>query len=108
MRHTDRVSVQRDDVLAAELFVADLEPHPGGRGQRTLRVAGAFVAEMAMGLLPAPTVSDVVVRRRADGTEVLRVPAADPVLPGDLLAFVREQLDAMDAEAFLAEWGEPD
>ncbi|MFW3172127.1 hypothetical protein [Geodermatophilus sp. CPCC 206100] len=101
------MSAQRDDVRAAELYVADLEPHPGGRVQRTLRVAGAFLSELVSGLLPAPTVSDVVVRRRADGAEALRVPAADPVLPGDLLRFVREQLDSMDAEAFLAEWGEP-
>ena len=58
---------QQDDVRAAEVLVADLEPRPGGRLLRGARLFGAVVAELAWGLFPGPSVSDVVVRRRDDG-----------------------------------------
>ena len=45
---------------------------------------------------------DVVGSRRDDGEEVLRVPAEDPVLPGEVLAHVREELETLDPETFLA------
>jgi hypothetical protein len=96
-----------DDVRAATLYSAALEPRPGGRARHRLRVAGAFVAELAWGLLPAPTVHDVVVRRRDDGAEVLRVPSEDPTVPGEMLAAIRGELDAMAPEEFLAEWSVP-
>ena len=54
-----------------------------------------------MGLLPGPDVHDVVVTRREDGEEVLRVPAGDPFMPGDLLARVRTELQELDPETFL-------
>ncbi len=57
-----------------------------------------------MGLLPAPSLSDVVVTRRSDGAELLRVPAGDPTVPGDMLALAQRQLDELDPETFLAEW----
>ncbi|MGY1824377.1 hypothetical protein [Geodermatophilus sp. SYSU D00079] len=51
--------------------------------------------------------SDVVVRRRDDGGEVLRVAAGDPNVPGDMLRFVQDQLERLDPGAFLAEWRAP-
>ena len=95
------------DVYAADVYAADLEPRPGGRLRHRLRVAGAFLAELAWGLLPGPTVFDVVVRRRDDGAEVLRVPSEDPAVPGDVLQAIRGELDAMTPEQFLAEWSVP-
>jgi hypothetical protein len=95
------------DVPAADVYTADLEPRPGGRLRHRLRVAGAFLAELAWGLVPGPTVFDVVVRRRDDGAEVLRVPSEDPTVPGDVLQAVRGELDAMTPEQFLAEWSVP-
>ena len=96
-----------DDVRATTLYSAALEPRPGGRARHRLRVVGAFVAELAWGLLPAPTVHDVVVRRRDDGAEVLRVPSEDPTVPGEMLAAIRGELDAMAPEEVLAEWSVP-
>jgi hypothetical protein len=96
-----------DDVRAATLYSAALEPRPGGRARHLLRIAGAFVAELAWGLIPSPTVHDVVVRRRDDGSEVLRVPSEDPTVPGEMLRAVRGELDAMTPEQFLAEWSVP-
>jgi hypothetical protein len=90
---------------AADVYAADLRPRPGGPVRHVLRVAGAFVAQLALQLLPAPAVHDVVVTSRADGREVLRVPAEDPLLPGDLLAQIRAELDRLDPEAFLVAWG---
>ncbi|WP_136697381.1 hypothetical protein [Geodermatophilus dictyosporus] len=87
---------------ASDVLTADLEPRPGGPVRHWVRVAGAFAAEMAQGLVPAPTVLDVVVRRRDDGTEVLRVPGEDP--SAHLLSAVRDELAAVEPEEFLARW----
>ena len=96
-----------DDQRAASLYSAALEPRPGGRARHRLRVAGAFVAQLAWGLLPGPTVYDVVVRRRDDGTEVVRIPADEPGVPADMLTAVRAELDALTPEEFLAGWSVP-
>jgi hypothetical protein len=89
---------------AADVLTADLERRPGGKALHGVRLAAAFAAEMALGLLPGPPVSDVVVRRREGGAEVLRVPAGDTTLPGDMLRYVRQQLDTPGVEEFLEEW----
>jgi hypothetical protein len=96
-----------DDERAASLWSAALEPRPGGRARHRLRVAGAFVAELAWGLLPGPTVYDVVVRRRDDGTEVVRIPADEPGVPADMLTAVRAELETLAPEEFLAGWSVP-
>ena len=93
-----------DGVRAADVFVAELRPRHGGRLRHAARIAGAFLSELAWQLLPPPDVHDVVVVRRADGEEVLRVPAGDPLLPGEMLARVRAELDSLDPETFLAGW----
>ncbi|WP_448615148.1 hypothetical protein [Modestobacter sp. URMC 112] len=90
---------------ARDVFVAALEPRPGGRLLRSARFLAAFAAELAWGLLPGPSLSDVVVTRRRDGLELVRVPAGDPNVPGDMLALVQRQLDELDPGTFLAEWG---
>jgi hypothetical protein len=90
---------------AAEVYTAELGPRPGGPLRHVLRIAGAFVAQLSWQLIPSPAVHDVVVTSRADGREVLRVPAEDPLLPGDLLAQILAELDRLDPEAFLVAWG---
>jgi hypothetical protein len=107
VRHAGTVEEQQDDVRAAEVLVADLESRPGGRLLRGARLFGAVVAELAWGLFPGPSVSDVVVRRRDDGTEVLRVPAGDPVLAGDPLRHVRDMLETLGPQEFLHAWRHP-
>ena len=91
-------------VRAADVFVADFERRSGGPVRHRVRVLGAFVGSLFQGLVPLPAVHDVVVRRRDDGTEVLRVPAGDPTVPGDLLRLVQRQLEEHDVATFLAEW----
>jgi len=90
---------------AADVFAASLQPRPGGRLVRSARFLAAFAAELAWGLLPQPSLSDVVVTRRADGAEVVRVPAGDPNVPGEMLGLVQRHLAELSPAAFLAEWG---
>ena len=82
-----------------------MRPRPGGPVRHLLRIAGAFVAQLSWQLIPSPAVHDVVVSSRADGRELLRVPAEDPLLPGDLLAQIRAELERLDPDDFLAAWG---
>jgi hypothetical protein len=71
--------------MAADVFALDLRPRPGGRLRHVLRIAGAFAAQLLASLVPSLAVHDVVVTRRADGEEVLRVPTEDVLSEGDLL-----------------------
>jgi len=94
-----------DPARADEVFVAALEARPGSRNRQRLRVLGAFVAELAWGLLPRPSVSDLVVRRRDSGVEVLRLEAGDPHTSGDLLRQAREAMGRLSPAAFEYQWG---
>jgi hypothetical protein len=96
------------DQRAAQVYEATLQPRRGGRLLRSARFLAAFTAELAWGLLPAPSLSDVVVTRRADGAELLRVAAGDPNVPGDMLHLVQRQLEDLSPADFLAEWGAED
>jgi hypothetical protein len=96
-----------DGLRAADVFVADLRPRPGGRLRHRARLAGAVVSELLLELIPSPSVHDVVVTRRDDGTEVLRLPAGAPLLAGELLAQIRSELERLDPESFLTGWSEP-
>ncbi len=91
-------------VRAADVFVADLRPRPGGRLMQGLRLAGAALSELLLELIPSPSVHDVVVTRRDDGTEVLREPAGVPLRAGELLGQVRDELERLDPETFLRQW----
>ena len=93
-----------DGIRAADVFVADLRPRPGGRLMQGVRLAGAALSELLLELIPAPSVHDVVVTRRDDGTEVLREPAGVPLLAGDLLGQIRDELERLDPDTFLAAW----
>ena len=91
-------------VRAADVFTAELRPRPGGPLLHRLRIAGAFLSELLLQLLPTPAVHDVVVTRRDDGSEVLRVPASLPLLDGEALAQMRAELARLEPESFLREW----
>jgi hypothetical protein len=93
-----------DGLRAADVFVADLRPRPGGRLMQGVRLAGAALSELLLQLIPAPSVHDVVVTRRDDGSEVLREPAGVPLLAGELLGQIRDELERLDPDTFLEEW----
>jgi hypothetical protein len=93
-----------DGTRAADVFVADLRPRPGGRLLQGIRLAGAALSELLLELIPSPSVHDVVVTRRDDGTEVLREPAGVPLLAGELLGQIRDEMERLDPDTFLDEW----
>ena len=96
-----------DGLRAADVFVAELRPRPGGRWLQGLRLGGAALSELLLELVPSPSVHDVVVSRRDDGTEVLRLPAGAPLVAGELLGQIRHELARLGPDEFLAGWSEP-
>ena len=102
---TEAESGTTDGVRAADVYEATLLSRPGGRVKRGARLAAAFIAELAWGLIPSPDLFDVVVTRRSDGAEVLRVGAGNPNVPGDMLGLVNQQLADLAPAEFLDEWG---
>jgi hypothetical protein len=103
----DTADVGRGGIAAADVFAAELRPRPGGWLLQRARVVGAFVSELLWELVPSPSVHDVVVTRRDDGTEVLREPAGAPLYAGELLAQIRAELTRVDPESFLRSWSAP-
>lgn len=91
--------------LAGDLYEHQLEPPERGRVWRTLVAAADLVAASAGGLLELSSVGDVVVRQRADGMEVLRVPAGPPDEAAQVLEHLREQLATLSPGEFRERWG---
>jgi hypothetical protein len=89
---------------AVEVLEAALVARRGGRLLRGARYLVTLAVQLFTGAVAGPSLSDVVVTRRDDGTEVLRVPAGDPTVPGDMLRVVQRQLEELDVATFLAEW----
>ncbi|HEY2642467.1 MAG TPA: hypothetical protein VGI56_01825 [Galbitalea sp.] len=88
---------------ASAIFEAELVEHLGpGANQPGAIVPGLRDALMA----EEPSHVDLVVRRRDDGTELVRTPA-DLGSPDDLLAAAQHDLATMSVEEFVAEWQMP-
>lgn len=94
----------RPDDLAREHYAAELRSRPGGTGQRRLRWLGTFVSGLLEGLVPAPSLQDLVVVRRADGIEVLRTPAGEANEATALLNDVERQLETETVASFSETW----
>ncbi|RZU32340.1 hypothetical protein [Blastococcus saxobsidens] len=88
-----------------DVFSAQLLPRAAGPVLRRARIAGSLLPGMVSGVFPAAAEDDLVVARRADGTEGLRVPAGDPEVAAVLLQAVRRELREVAPEAFLQAWG---
>lgn len=80
-------------------------PRRDGRVLRAARRAGAVVAEASFGFLPAPSVGDLIVTRRATGAELLRTAAGDAHAAPGVLARARADLLTLSVEDFASEWG---
>lgn len=98
------MTIDNSALRACDVYDAALWPRPGGRAVQALRVLGVVVTRAFLGLLSEPSLRDLVVRRRADGVEVLRIPAGDPEAAADLLSHVQRQLAALPAEGFAQKW----
>lgn len=93
-----------DPVDADEVYLAALEPRPRSTTRRVVLGLLDLWCATTGGRLELTRAADVVVRRRSDGVEELRlpVPAADdaPVW----LALVRDDLVAYDPAEFRVAW----
>lgn len=93
---------------ASEHLEATLEPHRAHGWRRVLhygRIAGALVLAV-FGMSDTPSLSDLVVRRRDSGAEVLRT-RADLGDPERLLLQVQDDLRTKTVAEFVAEWRLP-
>ena len=93
-----------DENPAASIYEGRLDVRPRARLLQVVAV-GFWVAlsALTMGRLSAP-VPDVVVRRRADTRELLRLDADSEQEAEDLLHRVRADLEKLGAAAFCTRW----
>lgn len=92
-----------DDPADAHLD-ADLRSREGGSPDQRRRWFGTFVSGMTEGLVPAPSIRDVVVVRRRDGVEVARTAAGDESRAEDRLEEVRAELRTATVGEITAAW----
>ncbi|MBS44977.1 MAG: hypothetical protein CMH83_17785 [Nocardioides sp.] len=93
------------DPWADEVYLAGLEPRrrtPWGRLAVSLLDAWCATTGGRMELTRA---TDVVVRRREDGVEEMRIPVPDADDAAYWLDLVRRGLEELDPESFRREWG---
>ncbi len=94
-----------DPLSAAEVYVHRLEPRRRGPVRRVVLGALDLWCATQGGLLDLTRAGDIVVRRRSDGVEELRV----PLLAGEDAALaldqVKEQLESQAPDEFRAGWG---
>lgn len=94
-----------DPVDGDEVYHATLEPRPRSRGRRLgLALLDLWCAQTG-GRLELTRAADVVVRRRSDLVEELRLPVPVADDAPAWLALVREDLSALDPAEFRAAWG---
>jgi hypothetical protein len=67
--------------------------------------ATALEQVITQGETPPSVACDLVISRRIDGSEVVRIPAGDAITAENLLVSTRAQLDRQSSEEFLESWG---
>lgn len=76
-----------------------------GPTARRVRRLGAALSDRSFGFLPAPSVGDLVIRRRGSGLELLRRGAGGAHEAAGLLARARADLLTQSVEDFARQWG---
>lgn len=94
-----------DPVAADEVYRAVLEPRPRTVVRRVLLGVLDLWCAQTGGRLELTRAADVVVRRRSDEVEELRVPVPVADDAPAWLSLVRDDLAAYDPEGFRAAWG---
>lgn len=94
-----------DPLSGSEVYEHSLEPRHRGPVRRVVLGALDLWCATTGGLLELTRAGDVVVRRRSDGVEELRVPAGPPEDAAPILDLVREQLETLSPAEFRERWG---
>lgn len=103
--YPEGVTATLEPLAAAEIYHVHLEPHPRPRGRRILRAALDLWCATSGGLLELSSAGDVVVRRRVDDGEELRIFAGPPGTAAPMLNQIREDLEEFSPEDFRSAWG---
>ena len=90
---------------ADEVYAVALEPRHYSPPVRVLRGLADLWCAASGGRMELSRAGDLVVRRRHDGVEELRVPLPAPDAVPELLAVVHEQLQTLDPAEFREAWG---
>lgn len=90
---------------AGDVYVVGLERHESHRWRRLAVGAWALASAATLGYLDAPSVGQWVVRRRDDGTEVLRVEAGGEEEAAITRQALDDQLATLPVEEFHDRWG---
>lgn len=94
-----------DVSTAGAVYEVGLEVHRRSWWRRLGVTIYVALSALSMGYLGMPSAGEVVVRRRADGVEVLRTDAEAEEGTAYVLAHVREQLATLSVAEFQQAWG---
>lgn len=89
---------------ARATFVLSLERHQHQGWRRLRLLTWSALALVSLGAVDTPSVGEFVVRRRADGAEVLRMDAESQEETSILQHELESQLDTLTAGAFAERW----
>lgn len=94
-----------EPLAASEVYRVLFEPHRRRPVRRVLAAALDLWCATSGGLLELTTAGDVVVRRRHDGAEELRLFAGPPQSAAPVLAELGADLARLSPEQFRSAWG---
>ena len=92
------------DPWADDVYVASLEPRAGGPGRRLVWAALDLWCAQTGGAMELSRRVDLVVRRRHDGVEELRLDTHDAAAAGLWIDDVRHQLSELTPAQFREQW----
>jgi len=98
------VTATLDPVTAGEVYAYAIEPRPRPRLQTLVVAALDLWCAAFGGTFELSKHGDVVVRRRVDGAEELRIETHSTEEAAETLHRVSEQLEDLDPEEFRAHW----
>ncbi len=93
-----------EPLTAGDVYEHQLDVRPRGRLRQLVLGALDLWCAASGGSLELSRAGDVVVRRRVDGVEELRVPAGPVEDPAWVLDEVKQQLESMSPDEFRAYW----
>lgn len=101
----DQVTATLDPLAADEVYVCHLEPRLIEPWRRVVGAVLDLWCATSGGLLELTSAGDVVVRRRSDDAEELRIFAGPPQSAAPMLNRLAEDLASMSPEEFRTAWG---
>jgi hypothetical protein len=90
---------------AGDVYEHELVPPQGGRVRRALAGVSDAIANVEGGPVEVVSVGDVVVRRRDDGSEVLREAGGGSEEAAQTVRHLEGQLATLSPEEFRERWG---